>query len=124
MSPFRHGDHGGHDSTDSHGSLRDPVAGKALVIAVNSFLDWQTSGHLQLSCLFSGPPTAILVVEAEGVPKTTVEHAEQVARGDDRIVSRWPEQGENVPVIIDRYGPGRVQFTRGHPEAPPSAAVG
>ncbi|HXL88125.1 MAG TPA: hypothetical protein VN969_03930 [Streptosporangiaceae bacterium] len=115
MSPFRHGDHGGHDSTGSHGNpahppMRDPVAGKALVIAINSFLDWQTSGHLQLSYMFSGPLTATLVVEAEGVPKTTVEHAEQVPRGDDRIISRWPDQGDTVPVMIDRAEPSRIQF--------------
>jgi hypothetical protein len=46
--------------------MRDPVPGQALVIAINSFLDWQTSGHLELSYMFSGPLTATLVVEAEG----------------------------------------------------------
>jgi len=90
--------------------MRDPVAGTALVVDINSFLEWQTSGHLQLSYMFSGPLTATLVVEAEGVPKTTVEHTEQVPRGDDRIISRWPDQGDTVPVMIDRAEPSRIQF--------------
>jgi hypothetical protein len=111
MSLFRHGNQDGHDGAGSpaHGSMRDPVAGKALVITINSFLEWQTEGF-DLRYLYSGPLTATLVVEAEGVPKTTVEHAERVARGDDRILSRWPEQGDTVPVIIDRADPGWVRF--------------
>jgi hypothetical protein len=109
MSPFRHGDHGSHGNP-AHAPMRDPVTGTALVVDINSFLDWQTSGHLELSYMFSGPLTATLVVQAEGVPKTTVQHAEQVPRGDDRIISRWPEQGDTVPVIIDRADPSRIQF--------------
>jgi hypothetical protein len=111
MSLFRHGNQDGHDGAGSpaHGSMRDPVAGKALVITINSFLEWQTAG-LDLRYMYGGPLTATLVVEGEGVPKTTVEHAERVARGDDRILSRWPEQGDTVPVIIDRADPGRVRF--------------
>jgi hypothetical protein len=110
MSPFRH-NHDGQDGQDgpAPGSMRDPVPGKALVITINSFLEWQTSG-LDLRYIRSGPLTATLVVEADGVPKTTIEHAEQVARGDDRVISRWPEQGDTVPVIIDRADPSRVRF--------------
>jgi hypothetical protein len=114
MSLFRHGDHG-HDSTGDHGnpaaaSIRDPVAGQALVIAINSWLTWPSSGLEQIKYIHSGPLTATLVVEAPGIPKMTVEHSEQVTRGDRYIIPRWPEQGDTVPVIIDRADPSRVQF--------------
>jgi hypothetical protein len=67
MSLFRHGDHGGHDSADGHGNpaaapMRDPAAGEALVIAINSWLTWPSSGLEQIKYIHSGPLSSRLRV--------------------------------------------------------------
>jgi hypothetical protein len=127
MSLFRHGNHGDHGNDDivaqvlqgaMHApratqepvAMQDPVPGKALVVAINSWLEWPRSGLAQMEYMYSGPLTATLVVEADGVPKTTVEHSERVAQGDPVIIPRWPGQGDTVPVLLDRADPSRLQI--------------
>jgi len=118
MSLFRHGGKGSseHDGQgdragdDEPAAMQDQVTGTALIVAINSWLSWPSSGLEQIGYLHSGPLTATLVIEADGVPKTTVEHSEQVRRGDPVIIPRWPQQGDTVPVLIDRADPSRVRF--------------
>jgi hypothetical protein len=127
MSLFRRGNHGDRGSDDlvaqviqgaMHApkatkepvAMQDPVPGRALVVAINSWLEWPRSGLAQIEYMYSGPLTATLVVEADGVPKTTVEHSERVAQGDPVIIPRWPAQGDTVPVLVDRADPSRVRF--------------
>jgi hypothetical protein len=51
-----------------------------------------------------------LVVEADGVPKTTVEHSEIVNASWGDHLDKWPSQGDTIPVTIDRADPTRVQI--------------
>ena len=52
---------------------------------------------------------ATLVVEADGVPKTTVEHSEAFVLPGDKL-DRWPQQGATIPVLVDRADPTRVRI--------------
>ncbi len=91
-------------------AMQDPVPGRALVVAINSWLEWPRSGLAQVEYMYSGPLTATLVVEADGGPKTTVEHSERVAQGDPVIIPRWPGQGDAIPVLVDWADPSRLQI--------------
>jgi hypothetical protein len=126
MSLFRHGSHDGHgqdrtpdtDPVRHPDPMRDPVRGTALVAAINSWLDWPSivaaPGFRTLNQPLEGPLTATLVVEADGVPKTVVEHTEMLDRtAEATFADRWPEQGATVPVTVDRADPNRVRIEWG-----------
>jgi hypothetical protein len=81
--------------------MKDPVRGEALVVEAN---DWTPNVNPH-------PLKATLVVHAEGVPKTTVEHDELVgATFSPTKLLRWPTQGDRIPVTIDRADPTRVRI--------------
>ena len=50
-----------------------------------------------------------LVVDAPGLAKSTVEHAEMVSNTSDKL-ERWPDQGATIPVTVDRADPTRLQI--------------
>jgi hypothetical protein len=86
------------DALHDH-QMSDPVRGTALVADVNDWLlETRTPYTLR----------ATLVVEADGVPKTTVEHSELVNASTGDHLLKWPEQGVTIPVTIDRADPTRV----------------
>jgi hypothetical protein len=81
--------------------MSDPVQGTALVANVNDWLlETRTPYTLRTT----------LVVEADGVPKTTVEHSETVNASTGTHLDKWPAQGDTIPVTIDRADPTRVQI--------------
>jgi hypothetical protein len=85
--------------------MKDPVAGQALVVSVKAILPNANP------VTFQGK----LVVSADGVAKTTVEHKERYWRkgtvGKDVSVSEiWPNAGQTVPVTVDRANPTRVRL--------------
>jgi hypothetical protein len=96
----------------------DPVRGTALVVAVN---DWLLETHKPYTL------RATLVVEADGVPKTTVEHCELVNASTGNHLDRWPAQGDTIPVTVDRHDPTRVviewKAMRGHSDTQREAAA-
>ena len=71
-----------HDLVHNH-NMADPVRGTALVVAVN---DWLLETHTPYTL------RATLVVRAEGVPKTTVEHSELVNASTGTHLDRWPDR--------------------------------
>jgi hypothetical protein len=83
------------------GRMKDPVAGEALVVAVEGVLP--TANPV----IFRGK----LVVSADGVSKTTVDHKERYWRkGRESITMIWPIAGQTVPVIVDRADPSRLRL--------------
>lgn len=87
------------------GRMKDPVNGTALVVAVQDVLP--TANPI----VFRGK----LVVSAEGVPKTTVEHKDRYWRSgglslSDAVTSFWPAVGSTIPVQVDRADPTRLQI--------------
>jgi hypothetical protein len=83
------------------GRMKDQVSGTALVVAVDDVLP--TANPV----LFRGK----LVVSAEGVPKTTVEHKQRWWRsGNAAVLSFWPVPGDTVPVLVDRADPSRLKI--------------
>jgi hypothetical protein len=81
--------------------MKDPVAGQALVVSVESVLP--TANPVT----FRGK----LVVSADGVSKTTVDHKERYWRkGGESITLIWPNAGKTVPVIVDRADPTRMRL--------------
>lgn len=81
--------------------MQDPVAGRAVVISVKSILP--TANPVT----FEGK----LVVSADGVPKTTVEHKERYWRqGKESLIQIWPSAGQTVPVTVDRADPTRLKL--------------
>ena len=86
------------DTAQSH-HMKDPVHGTALVADVNDWL-------LEKSTPYTLRTT--LVVEADGVPKTTVEHSELVNASSGTHLDKWPVQGSTIPITIDRADPTRV----------------
>jgi hypothetical protein len=81
--------------------MKEPVAGQALVVSVYSVLP--TANPVT----FRGK----LVVSADGVSKTTVDHKERYWRkGRESITVIWPRAGETVPVIVDRADPTRLRL--------------
>ena len=83
------------------GRMKDPVAGQAMVVAVENVLP--TANPVT----FQGK----LVVSADGVPKTTVEHKERYWRkGRESITLIWPNAGDVVPVIVDRADATRLRL--------------
>ena len=77
--------------------LKDPVRGTAQVVAVN---DWKFGTNPNL-CKMT------LVLEAPGVPRTTVEHDNVMWAHD---IGKWPSQGSHLPVTIDRSDPTRFRI--------------
>ena len=80
------------DAVHNH-HMNDPVRGTALVADVN---DWLLETRKPYTL------RTTLVVQAEGVPKTTVEHSEIVNADTGTHLDRWPAQGDTIPVTIDR----------------------
>jgi len=79
--------------------MKDPVRGTAVVVAANMSDRYKNPQVLKTK----------LVVEAEGVPKTTVTHS-QLIWGEWHFV--WPDPGDAVPVVVDRADPTRLRFDR------------
>lgn len=83
------------------GRMKDPVSGTALVVAADTVLP--TANPV----LFRGK----LVVSAEGVPKTEVEHQQRWWRtGNAAVLSFWPKPGDTVPVLVDRANPTKLKI--------------
>lgn len=80
--------------------MKDPVRGTALVANVNSWRG-QQKGFFTVK--------ATLVVEADGVAKTTVEHSEAFVLAGDKL-DRWPSQGATIPVLVDRADPTSLRI--------------
>jgi len=75
--------------------MQDPVKGTAFVVSANSWTRAQVPSPLH----------ARLVVEGEGVPKTTVDHTEKVG---PKLWGVWPSPAQTLPVTIDRADPTRL----------------
>ena len=72
--------------------MKDPVKGTAFVVSANQWTRTQVPSPLH----------AKLVVEGDGVPKTTVEHSERV---EPKLWDVWPSPKQILPVTIDRTNP-------------------
>jgi hypothetical protein len=75
--------------------MKDPVQGTAFVVSANSWTMTQVPSPLH----------AKLVVQGDGVPKTTVEHSEKVWA---KLWGVWPSPEQTLPVTIDRADPTRL----------------
>jgi Short C-terminal domain len=73
--------------------MKDPVDGVAQVVGSTQPPDSATSANVNLT----------LVVQAEGVSATTVEHS-CIAP-----TKKWPYPGETLPVTLDRADPDRLK---------------
>jgi Short C-terminal domain len=76
------------------GRMEDPVRGTAQVVACSGY---RGRGVMQ-NCHMQ------LVITAEGVPATAVEHQGLVHN------SRWPAPGMSLPVTVDRADPRRYKI--------------
>jgi RND superfamily putative drug exporter len=78
------------------GSIRmdDPVRGTAQIVSVSSYDGEATWQNCRMH----------LVVQADGVPATPVEHHAIVA------AAKWPWPGQTVPVVVDRGNPQRLKI--------------
>lgn len=74
-------------------SMKDPVDGIAQVVGSTQPPDSATSSNVNLT----------LVVQAEGVPATTIEHS-CIAP-----TKKWPYPGETLSVTFDRADPDRLK---------------
>jgi hypothetical protein len=74
--------------------MKDPVDGTAQVVGSTQPPDSATSSNVNLT----------LVVQAEGVPATTIEHS-CIAP-----TKKWPFPGETLPVTFDRADPDRLKI--------------
>jgi hypothetical protein len=72
--------------------MKDPVRGTAQVVACSRM----TQAAVASNCAMN------LVVSADGMPATPVEH-EAIVRQD-----RWPHAGQVLPVTVDRADPSRL----------------
>jgi hypothetical protein len=75
--------------------FKDPVRGTGLVVAVNHWGDMSGGG--------SGFCRMTLVVDAPGVPKTTVKYSKELN------FDMWPSQGVELPITVDRADPEKVR---------------
>jgi Short C-terminal domain len=73
--------------------MKDPVDGTAQVVGSTQPPDSATSSNVNLT----------LVVQADGVPATTIEHS-CIAP-----TKKWPFPGEALPVTFDRADPDRLK---------------
>ena len=73
--------------------MKDPVEGVAQVVGSTQPPDSATSGNVNLT----------LVVQADGVPATTIEHSCLAP------TKKWPYPGETLPVTFDRTDPDRLK---------------
>jgi hypothetical protein len=74
--------------------MKDPVRGSAQVVACSRM----TQAAVASNCVMN------LVVSADGLPATPVEH-EAIVRQD-----RWPHGGQVLPVTVDRADPSRLKI--------------
>jgi hypothetical protein len=73
--------------------MKDPVEGTAQVVGSTQPPDSATSSNVNLN----------LVVQAEGIPATSVEHSCMAP------TKKWPWPGATLPVTIDRADPSRLR---------------
>lgn len=78
--------------------MKDPVRGTAQVVGVSGPPTRALSGTCRLT----------LVVEAPGVPATTVRHRDLIV-----LTSKWPFPGAILPIEIDRSDPTRIDVLWG-----------
>lgn len=74
--------------------IKHPVEGTAQVVAVTPPPPQEARGTCELR----------LLVQAVGVPPTTVEH-----RDRDAPTDRWPTPGQALPVLLDAGRPDRLE---------------
>ncbi len=74
--------------------IKDPVSGNAQVVSTTGY----QGDAIYQSCRMQ------LVVSAEGVPPTAVEHSGLVHN------SKWPVPGMTLPVVVDRRDPQRLKI--------------
>lgn len=74
--------------------MKDPVDGVAQVVGSTQPPDSATSGNVNLT----------LVVRAEGVEATSIEHSCLAP------TKKWPYPGETLPVTFDRADPDRLKI--------------
>jgi hypothetical protein len=74
--------------------MKDPVDGVAQVVGSTQPPDSATSGNVNLT----------LVVQADGVPATSIEHSCLAP------TKKWPYPGETLPVTFDRADPDRLKI--------------
>jgi hypothetical protein len=74
--------------------MKDPVRGTAQVVACSRVTQTATMSNCAMN----------LVVSADGMPATPVEH-ETMVRQD-----RWPYGGQVLPVTVDRADPTRLRI--------------
>jgi hypothetical protein len=74
--------------------MKDPVDGTAQVVGSTQPPDSASSSNVNLT----------LVVQAEGVPATSIEHS-CIAP-----TKKWPYPGETLPVTFDRADPDRLKI--------------
>ena len=73
--------------------MKDPVRGTAQLVACSRWSQPAVASNIVMN----------LVVSADGMPATPVEH-ECMCRQD-----RWPRVGQILPVTVDRADPGRLR---------------
>jgi hypothetical protein len=73
--------------------MKDPVDGTAQVVGASMPPDSGTSSNISMT----------LVVQAEGVPATSIEHSCLAP------MKKWPSPGETLPVTFDRADPERLK---------------
>lgn len=74
--------------------MKDPVDGTAQVVGSTQPPDSATSANVNLN----------LVVQAEGVPATSIEHSCMAP------TRKWPYPGATLPVTFDRADPDRLKI--------------
>jgi hypothetical protein len=74
--------------------MKDPVDGTAQVVGSTQPPDSATSANVNLN----------LVVQAEGVPATSIEHSCMAP------TRKWPFPGATLPVTFDRADPDRLKI--------------
>jgi hypothetical protein len=75
-------------------NMKDPVKGTLQVAATTYPPDGATSGNYSLNGVVSG----------DGIPPTAIEHA-GIAK-----TKKWPQNGQTLPVTVDRADPTRVHI--------------
>jgi hypothetical protein len=73
--------------------MKDPVRATAQIVGCSRYTESATSSNIAMT----------LVVRAEGMAATTVDH-ECFCRHD-----RWPSPGDTLPVTVDRADPTRLK---------------
>jgi len=77
--------------------IREPVRGEGYVVSASMPPSGALSANYQVT----------LVVRADGIPPTTVEHA------GFALMKKWPQPGVTLPITVDRADPTRLRIEWG-----------